>query len=90
MRKTFKHIKTGVIGAGSMGRNHARVYSKISNLVAVSDLNERQGVSVANEFGIEWYENYEDMLSIVDAVSIAVPTSLHLAIATKVLAASTY
>ena len=31
MKKDFFEIKTGVIGVGSMGQNHARIYSEISN-----------------------------------------------------------
>ncbi|OIR21176.1 MAG: hypothetical protein BD935_00125 [Marine Group III euryarchaeote CG-Epi1] len=81
----MKNIRTGVIGTGSMGQNHARVYSEISNLVGVADLNEGQGKKVANRFGVKWHKNFEDLLLDVDAVSIAVPTSLHLQIAKKVL-----
>ena len=33
-------MKVGVIGIGSMGQNHARVYSEIADLVGVADLNE--------------------------------------------------
>ncbi len=70
-------IKTGVIGIGSMGRNHARVYSEISNLVAVSDLNEEEGNKIATQFGAKYYKNYSEMLQEVDAVTIAVPTVFH-------------
>ena len=41
----IKEIRTGVIGVGSMGQNHARVYSEISDLTSVSDPNEKQGRS---------------------------------------------
>ena len=33
-------VKTGVIGIGSMGKNHARVYSEISELAGVCDVNK--------------------------------------------------
>ena len=32
-------IKTGVIGAGSMGKNHVRILNEISNLVGIFDTN---------------------------------------------------
>ena len=73
----IKEIRTGVIGVGSMGQNHARVYSEISDLTSVSDPNEKQGKRVAKRFGAKYFPNFEDMLSEVDAVSISVPTSLH-------------
>ena len=60
MGKTYSNIKTGVIGVGSMGQNHARVYSEISNLVGVSDLNKQPGEKIANRFDVSYYENFED------------------------------
>ena len=74
-------IKTGVIGVGSMGQNHARVYSEISNLVGVADPNEKQGRLIAERFGVKWYPDYTDLLKVVDAVTISVPTNFHLEVA---------
>ena len=48
MKKPYSHIRTGVIGVGSMGAYHAKHYSTLSNLVAVSDLNEDIGRKVAD------------------------------------------
>jgi len=79
----IKKIRTGVIGVGSMGRNHARVYSNESNLVGVCDLNEEAGNSIAIEFGIKYYKDIDNFLDNVDAVSIAVPTELHSSVAIK-------
>ena len=45
--KDYQNIKTAVIGTGSMGKNHARIYNEISNLVFVSDLDESQGQKIA-------------------------------------------
>ena len=80
-------IKTGVIGVGSMGQNHARIYSEISNLVAVSDPNEKQGRKIADRFGVIWYSDYREMLDVVDAVTVAVPTALHREIAENTIKA---
>jgi len=81
---SIRKIRTGVIGVGSMGQNHARIYNDISNLVGVSDPNKEQGCRVAERFGIPWYEDFHDMLDSVDAVTIAVPTSLHVEVAKSV------
>ena len=78
MLDKYKDIKTGVIGVGSMGQNHARIYNEISNFVAVSDLDQVQGKKISERFGTNFYEDYKEMFSEVDAISIAVPTSLHL------------
>ena len=78
MRKQHPNIRTGVIGVGSMGQNHARVYNEISNLVGVSDSNIEQGGKIAERFGIPFYQNPEELLEKINAVSISVPTFLHL------------
>ena len=75
--KNLSDVKTGVIGVGSMGQNHARIYNEISNLVAVADPNQEQGKLIAEKFGVVWYKDYNEILDIVDAVSIAVPTAFH-------------
>lgn len=78
-------INTAVIGVGNMGRHHARVYSQIEgiNLVAVADPDKKNGQDIARKYNCRYYENYKDMLKKekIDAVSTAVPTSLHKKIA---------
>ncbi len=78
-------LNTAVIGIGNMGQHHARIYSELpeSNLVAVSDLNEKKGRKIAERFGCSYYRDYRKMLEKedIDAVSIAVPTIYHKQIA---------
>ena len=81
----FSDIRTGVIGVGSMGQHHVKIYSNISNLVGVSDLDESKGNTVANRFGVKYYKNYEEMLDEVDAITISVPTKFHQLVAEKVI-----
>jgi len=82
-------IKVAVIGVGSMGQNHARVYSDSKNctLIAVSDPNTEQLEKVAKRYGVKSYANYKEMLQSedIDAVSISVPTSLHKEVAIYIL-----
>ncbi len=82
-------IKVAVIGVGSMGRNHARVYSEMPGvmLVAVSDVYLETAQVVARRCGAAAYADYMQMLDEVkpDAVSIAVPTVHHLAVAKEVI-----
>ncbi|HEU0294626.1 MAG TPA: Gfo/Idh/MocA family oxidoreductase [Anaerolineales bacterium] len=74
-------MKVAVIGIGSMGRNHARVYSELveAELVAVSDADAKLARSVAEKFGARFYADYHELLETEkpEAVSIAVPTVLH-------------
>ena len=81
----FLDIRTGVIGVGSMGQNHARILNDISNLIGVADTNEEQGKRVAGNLGVKWYKDYNTMLEDVDAVSIVVPTNMHRLIADDVI-----
>lgn len=81
--------KVGVIGTGSMGRNHARVYSEIADLVAVCDFNEKSVSEVADTCGCGGFMDIDTMIkdSGVEAVSIATPTTTHADIAVKVFEA---
>lgn len=74
-------IKTAVIGVGSMGKNHARVYAENESvdLVAVADIDREAANIVAEKYGASAYTDYREMLEVEkpEAVSIAVPTALH-------------
>lgn len=77
-------LRAGVIGVGVMGKHHARVYNGHPEveLVGVSDVNRDLGKEVASTYGTEYFPDYMSLLeSGLDAVSIAVPTSLHADIA---------
>jgi len=76
-------IKTAVIGVGKMGRNHARVYSEISDLTAVCDTDSDVGTEVAEKFKTKHYKGYQEMLDkeTPEAVSVVVPTKYHQKIA---------
>ena len=78
-------IRTAVIGVGSMGKNHARVYTELPDveLVAVADADGEIAGAVGKRLGVKAYQNYQEMLSIEhpEAVSIAVPTALHMEVA---------
>ena len=79
-------MKVGVIGVGSMGMNHARVYSEIADLVGIADINEKNGKRIAKRFGVEYFKDYHDLLGMVDALTIATPTNQHFDIAMDAIA----
>ncbi len=86
--------RVAVIGVGSMGKNHARVYSELpeAELVAVADENEANATSVGNTFGVRGYTDYRALLEKEkpEAVSIAVPTALHETVALAALEAGAH
>jgi predicted dehydrogenase len=72
-------IRVGVIGVGNMGQHHTRVLSRLKDveLVGVSDVNVELGLDTAGKYRVRFFEVYQDLLALVDAVCIAVPTRLH-------------
>lgn len=78
-------LKAAVIGVGSMGRNHARVYREIEgvDLVAVADQNAPTAAKVGSTFGAPHYTDYQQMVEECkpDLVTLAVPTVLHYEVA---------
>lgn len=71
-------LRVGVIGVGSMGQNHTRVYDSLpdATLVGVSDRDRTAATEVADQYGTEVLDR-ETLLSRVDAVSVVVPTDYH-------------
>ena len=85
-------MDVGVIGVGSMGKNHARVYSELKNVdnVYVTDLNQEMARKVAEANGTKLSTKAELLLSNVDAISICVPTEYHHDIALKAFEAGVH
>jgi len=71
-------VKVGVVGLGVMGQHHARVYSQLEcELVGVADTDIEKARVVGEHYGVPYYGDHRELVSRADAVSIAVPTSLH-------------
>ena len=78
-------MQVAVVGVGSFGRNHARVYKELAGegveLAAVVDANLARAQAVAAEFGGQAFASVGQMLAAfpaIRAVSVAVPTVAHL------------
>jgi predicted dehydrogenase len=84
-----------VIGVGSFGRNHARVYRQLQQagsvrLVGVVDPDTARADAIAREFSCKAFGSVEQMLtthSEVQAASVAVPTVLHLEVSRNLMEA---
>ena len=80
-------MRVGVIGLGSMGRNHARVLSEIADLVVVCDANR----SVVHGWSGRVARCTDPMAMldgnefVLDAVVVATPTSTHRKVATAAI-----
>lgn len=74
-------MKVAVVGVGSMGIQHARIYSELPGvkLVAVVDADPQRAELAAARYGARPYTDHRRMLEEErpEAVSVAVPTALH-------------
>jgi predicted dehydrogenase len=76
-------LRTAVIGVGHFGRYHAEKYARspLASLVAIVDRDVARAREVAERLRAEAVEDFRTLFGRVDAVSIAVPTSAHFAVA---------
>jgi predicted dehydrogenase len=84
-------LRIGVVGAGFMGRLHAATVHQLdaARLVAVVDLDEQVGRSVAAEFGATYRRTAEDAMAEdgIDAYVVALPDRLHVDATSALLSA---
>jgi UDP-N-acetylglucosamine 3-dehydrogenase len=84
-------LRVGVVGLGAMGNNHVRVYSELKcNLIGVADVNPALAQEIGEKYKIPHFNDYHEFLDKVDAVSIAVPTTAHYAVAMDFLKAGVH
>ena len=79
----MKKLRVGVIGVGYLGKFHAQKYALMEDvdLVGVVDINRSRAENIAEKLGTNAYSSHKDLFGKVDAVSIAVPTPAHFAVA---------
>ncbi|MBN3033105.1 MAG: Gfo/Idh/MocA family oxidoreductase [Candidatus Saganbacteria bacterium] len=84
-----KGLKLGVIGAGSMGKNHARIAAALPgvNLVGIADVDLSAAGSVASALGIKAFADHKELLPLVEAVCLVTPTQTHFQLAADCLQA---
>ncbi len=78
-----------VIGVGSWGKNHARVFSEMENvnLHSIYDLDYTHASNLAQIYNTKAIKNLDDLLQNeeIDAITIASPTSTHAKIALQAI-----
>ena len=81
-------MRTAVVGVGYLGNFHAQKYKALSSgenplcqFVAVCDLNANQATKVATELGVKAVTKPQELIGMVDAVSIATITPTHFELA---------
>jgi predicted dehydrogenase len=80
-----KTLRVGVVGVGHLGRHHARLYHGMGVLAAVADADPARAAEIAGPYGVPHTGDFRELLGQVDAVSVAVPTVSHFAVAREFL-----
>ncbi len=74
-------MRVAVIGVGSMGFNHLRVYSELEDvqIAGIADVSKERLAALGTRFGVPTYTDYRELLEKEEpeAVSITVPTADH-------------
>jgi len=80
-------LRLAVVGAGHLGRIHARLAAALENieLVAVVDPIAEAREQVATDTGAKPLADYRELFGTVDAAVIATPTTHHSQVATELL-----
>ncbi|MFW6301083.1 MAG: Gfo/Idh/MocA family oxidoreductase [Bacillota bacterium] len=81
-------LKMGVIGVGSMGKNHVRSYAALKHLCDLSgvfDLDSERNKAIAESYGVKAFDSVESLMDEVDAINIATPTTTHYDLAMKAI-----
>jgi predicted dehydrogenase len=82
-------MRIAVIGVGHLGKHHARILASLPDveLAAVVDTNRPRAQEVAAAHGTQALFDAAALVGQVDAVTVAVPTEQHLAVALPFLRA---
>jgi len=82
-------LRIAVIGAGHLGRIHAKLLGQVegARLVAVSDPFEPARKNAEELFAVPTHADYRDCLPDIDAAVVAAPTDMHADIAETLMSA---
>jgi len=80
-------LRVAVIGAGHMGRHHARIYGELKGceLVAVVDKDTERARVIASQHGGKPFSSIAEVPGSLDAVTVAVPTVYHAEVAVPLM-----
>jgi len=82
-------IRVGVVGVGSIGKNHARICAalKEAKFAAIYDTNSDVARSIGRQYNVPVANSLDEFVALVDAATVAAPTNTHYEIASRLLEA---
>lgn len=80
-------MRLGVVGAGALGYHHVRLLRDVADaeLVGFHESRRDRASQVATELGVRAFESLDALIDACDALTIAVPTPAHYAVAKAAL-----
>jgi len=86
-KTTDQRLKLGVVGVGYLGEFHAQKYASMEDidLVGLVDINLERVQEMARKYNTKAYDSHTEILSLVDGLSLAVPTVSHFEIGHDIL-----
>jgi len=87
MAEEQKKIKVGVVGVGSLGQWHARIYSEMPDveLAGVYDADRKRAKEIAERYNSTAFKTIGELAAATEALNIVVPTDKHRAVAGKII-----
>ena len=81
-------LRVGVVGVGSLGQWHARVYSELpeAQLVGVYDVNLKRAEEIARKYKTRPFASMEALAAEAEALSVVVPSDRHHEVASLLMA----
>lgn len=81
-------IRCGVVGVGSLGQHHARIYDQLPHVdfQGIFETDDDRAREICERHGCQRFETLEELGAACDAVSVVVPTNLHRDVALPLLA----
>lgn len=85
---TLGPLRVGVVGVGYLGQHHARIYHELPQceLIGIMDIDRERAKAIGRQYGCPYFDTIEDLGAACDAVSVAVPTDWHCAVALPLMA----
>src|SRR5881628_3194934 len=83
----MKNLRVGVVGVGHIGSNHARLYAEIpaAEFAAVYDTDPVKASAIGRRYGVKTAGSIWEFGDMVDAASVATPTTTHYDVARSLL-----
>jgi predicted dehydrogenase len=83
----MKALRIGVVGVGHIGSNHARLYAELpsAQFTAIYDVDGARANAIGKKYGVTPAKSLEQFAEMIDAASVATPTSTHHQVAQPLL-----